>query len=1676
MIALIAIQRSDVQNWLAQKAVAALEKKLGTTVAVKKVDIGFFNKLNLHGFLLKDEQKDTLVYAGNLQLKVSDFIIYKKSKPIISYIGLEDAYVNLYRCDDSTKYNYDFISEKLFPPTVEKEKVIANEPEKKSATKGTGQEFDLKKIVLKNVRVKSIDTWFGQNLIAHVGNFTGKISNFNTTTKVVDLDGIDLKNTHIAFADYQGKKPYKAKNDTIDTTPFNPDDWKINLSNFDFEAGSFSYQRNFHVSTPGLFDERHIDAKDINISLKDIAINKDTLIAQLKNISLKERSGFEIKKLQAQLSLSPIKTSLKNLELVTNRSQLKNSYEMHYQRFPDFNDYIEKVKMKAALVESHVDIRDIAYFGPGILNLSFQKCIIKNAKVEGTVTDLRCEAIDIKVGNSEVKGNLSMKGLPDINKTFIQFTNGQLITTGKELVQLVPAVKNKAINWNTVSKVNYQGAFKGYIDNFFVDGLLTTNLGKIQSNINLQLPKGGEPVYTGTIDAQEFKLRQLIPGQPIEILTLKGDISGKSFDLKKLNSTFKGTVREIRTPDYAFTNVQIDGRVQDQIFEGKILSRDPNINVDFDGLFDFNMDKPDAQRKYKGNITTRNLQLSNFIKSPPVDNITLQGRVDGAGYDLKNINANFEGLVASIKTPTYTFQKIKINGNVNGKKFDGIIKADDPNLAMDFNGKFDFSSPTPIYKLKTKLVRFDLKALGITSEPISGSAYMDLNFNGSNLENFNGTAQLYQVHLENRDKIVNLDSALLKSITDGKNRTLDLKSSAADAYIAGEFKLNDIYKGVQLYLANYLPSYITRPSNVPLQKFDYELHTKDIGPLLETFLPDLKGCNNLNASGKLDMYSKAFVLNLDAPNFSYQKLTMNDIHLTSVGDNNALQLNANLGNILSDNKLIIPSAIVSSTLGEDTAVLNIKSASDEFQVKDAELQVKGFAQNKKLFVQVLPSSFYFKDGKWDLYSTDYVVIDGKNIYANKLMLSNGNQKIALKTTGDSNQHVEAIVQEINLHDVANFIDTSIEIKGFATGKLVLNNYATKRFYSGDIETSELVYGKDSIGKLTADLDFDEEAKVIRIGEKSGLTYQGNFTPFSGIIDIKPAVPTLDLEATANGVPVKLLESLWGNFISNTTGTASGDMKVTGPVDNYYLDGELDIKDVKSKINYLGVTYSIPTGKVIITSDLIDFGKTTLYDELGNQAKLVGNITHHNFTDIIFDIQINSNKKPFLFLKTTELDNDLYYGTIIASGVVNITDRVDDIKMDVMGTTQKGTNLTLPIKSSFNGGTYDYISFKNRGLTAADSLLATKKKISDSKFNLDILLKATPDAKMSIVLDPTTGEEIKGVGEGDINMKIDLDNTFAMSGEYVITEGQYVFGFRNLLKKEIDIQPGGTIVWERDPLKAKLNLVATYSKTIPILPLLDASQLSSAELVQARTPIPTNVNILLKGEMLAPDISFNIEQPSNNDINNPAYKELMALRANPSELLTQSIYVIFLNGFRGRNSAINVQGSLLNNASDLVSSTLSSIVSNIIKVKNLDVNIIYQNINDLSSSTDQLKFGGSYKTDRWAVTINNNVNHYRGAAAGQKTQASLAATNFDIQYLVTPDGRFRISAFRNSFTDPVSGNNAQTNNKGGVGLLYRKSFNSFSMKNIAPMSYDNSDTVPQETMLNDSTRKEGKGSD
>ena len=180
------INYSPVQTWLARRAARVLSDRLETRVSVANLKVGFLNSLLVQGVYIEDKKKDTILYAGEIAVRITDWFIFK-DKPVLHYVSLKDAYAHLYREADSKDWNYDFIAEAF------------STPQTKENPEGKPFEFDLEKVKLENVRFHMDDRWIGEDMYYDIGTANINSDGLNFKNKTINVKSIEISRSQVAL-------------------------------------------------------------------------------------------------------------------------------------------------------------------------------------------------------------------------------------------------------------------------------------------------------------------------------------------------------------------------------------------------------------------------------------------------------------------------------------------------------------------------------------------------------------------------------------------------------------------------------------------------------------------------------------------------------------------------------------------------------------------------------------------------------------------------------------------------------------------------------------------------------------------------------------------------------------------------------------------------------------------------------------------------------------------------------------------------------------------------------------------------------------------------------------------------------------------------------------------------------------------------------------------------------------------------------------------------------------------------------------------------------------------------------------------------------------------------------------------------------------------------------------
>ncbi|MGI9137941.1 MAG: translocation/assembly module TamB domain-containing protein, partial [Sediminibacterium sp.] len=449
--------------------------------------------------------------------------------------------------------------------------------------------------------------------------------------------------------------------------------------------GKFNIESGFESPVP-YFDGAHIKIHDLNAKMYNVQLQEDTIRAKV-NLSLKERSGFEIKKLNTQFKLTPSIMEFADLSLKTNNSFIGPYYAMQFNSFKkDFNNYMQKVTMKAHLENSLISIDDIAYFTPTLKNIH-QK-IKLSFHFKGTVNNFETNDLLAFYNNSNIKGSFSMKGLPDLRNTQIDFNNVTSSTNYKDLSNWLPALKNiKDLQFEKLGKVLFAGNFKGTVYDFITKGAFNTDLGNVNTEIRLQFPIDKEPSYEGMLKTTHFNAGKLLDIQSLGLINFNGKIKGSSFNLNKQKTNIQGNIDSILWNNYNYSNITTNGDIQKGAYNGTLRIKDPNINFISNIEVDFNHVKPKINAV--GDLQNTNLKELGFSNNKIQLTGLLDINFDGDSIDnfmgyAKFYNGQLKGEKSIVR-----FDSITLQSSVEkGIKYLRLASDD---ISADISGKFNIS-------------------------------------------------------------------------------------------------------------------------------------------------------------------------------------------------------------------------------------------------------------------------------------------------------------------------------------------------------------------------------------------------------------------------------------------------------------------------------------------------------------------------------------------------------------------------------------------------------------------------------------------------------------------------------------------------------------------------------------------------------------------------------------------------------------------------------------------------------------------------------------------------------------------------------------------------------------------------------------------------------------------------
>ena len=1040
----------------------------------------------------------------------------------------------------------------------------------------------------------------------------------------------------------------------------------------------------------------------------------------------------------------------------------------------------------------------------------------------------------------------------------------------------------------------------------------------------------------------------------------------------------------------------------------KVLSAKGNIETDA-GNISLQAVKNDDH--IKASVDTRGVNLGRILDNRKLG--TVVAKIDAHGT-MKHIFA--KGNIARFDYGNYDFHNIEIDGDYDMKTLRGTASIADPNVNLSVKGDYQLGSR--LYALDAAINHLRPTVLGM------------------------------KMH----DPSYSLDNISISANNKGKEGHLDIEAPFVSLYARGQYDLTTIYGSIMRLVADKLPTIpgISKHAAKGYNDFTLQANITSAEVLQRMFGLPLSLSLPVHINGNISDAEKNVNIYINAPNFSWDGSAFHDanIELNTIGD--SLRMEARISQGLPYEKAPVYRLRAAAADNNLSTLLYYANQSSKLPITgkiDARTQF--FTSNNGatgVHVTVNPSEIMLGEKKWLLNPAD-IIYRKNELTVDMLNFSHGDQHIIIngKATPQATDSIVADLKDVDVAYILNLVNFhSVDFAGKASGKAVVKSiFQTPEAYA-NLDVKDFVFENGPLGTLHAKAAYDNQEGQINI-DATAEDGPEHLTVINGYVS--PKRNYIDLGIEAHNTSLKFMENFCGSFLNNVEAWCKGKLNVVGDLKNINLVGDV-VAHGRMHMKQLGTDYTFNHLRAHAIPDDIQFEGDSIYDSHYNGkhshfALIRGGIHHKHLTRLSYDLDIDANN--FLGFDTHEFGDDTFYGTVFATGTVGIHGKSGETIIDIDATPEPHSIFVYNVASpdAISAGSFihwnDATPYIYRPYSPDSD--KDKKKDSSSDFSSDMrinfLVNTNPNLTLKLMMDDQTGDYITLNGNGVIRANYYNKGGLDMFGNYVVDHGQYKLTIQNIIKKDFDFQPGGTIAFGGDPYNAPLNLQAKY--TVNGVPLSDLSIGRSFSSNNIRVDCLMDIT----GTPGAPKVDFSMDLPT---VNSDAKQMIYSVINSQEEMNQQVLYLLGIGRFytQTKNNQTSEDASQQSQTSLAMQSLLSGTIS--------------QQINNVLSSfvnSSNWNFGANISTGNEGF---NNA-EYEGILSGRllnnrllfngqfgyrdnanATQSFIG--DFDLRYLIFPNGNLSIHVYNQTNDRYFTRNSLNTQ---GVGLIMKKDF--FNLRDL-----------------------------
>ena len=1159
-----------------------------------------------------------------------------------------------------------------------------------------------------------------------------------------------------------------------------------------------------------------------------------------------------------------------------------------------------------------------------------------------------------------------------------------------------------------------------------------------------------------TADNRQFRLKGDVALQDLShpqdayvfgtLSELTATTRGVGFLVRNLSHDYNGVPPVLERLGNVSFRGEVSGYFTDIVTYGQLHTDLGGVNMDLK----LSSDKSKGLFAYSGAVKTTDYKLGKLLANEQLGEITFNLDVHGRHVTDRLPVVELKGLIASVDYSRYRYENITLDGEYKQGGFNGKVALDDPNGSIYLNGDVNVSSRIPTFNFQAIINKLRPHDLNLTSKypDTEFSLKLRANFTGGSVDEMIGEINVDSLEFMSPEKQYFMNNMNIRASKQNNENQLRLTSEFLTASVEGKFQYHTLPASILNIMRKYLPSLILPPKK-PIEthnnfQFDIHIYNTDIlstifdipltvythstlkgyfnDPLqrlrVEGYFPRLQYKNNFIESGMILCENPSDHIRARVRLTNLKKKGAVNLSLDAQAKDDNISTTLNWGN----------SAAVTYS-GQLAAVAKF-------------LRTEGEKPLLKAMVEVKPTDIILNDTLWQIHPSQVVVDSGK-VDVNNFYFSHQDRYVRIngRLSDNPQDSVKVDLKDINMgyvFDIASISD-DVNFEGDATGTAYASGVFKKPVMNTRLFIKNFSLNQGRLGDLNIYGEWDNENRGIRL-DASIKDISTTPSRVTGIIHPLKPESGLDLNIEANELNLKFLEHYMKSIANDIKGRATGKVHFYGKFKGLNLDGAV-MTNASMNFDILNTHFAIKD-TILLAPTGLTFNNIHISDMEGHSGRMNGYLHFQHFKNLNYRFEIQANN--MLVMNTKESTDMPFYGTVYGTGNALLTgNAIQGLDVNVAMTTNRNSIFTYINGSVASATSNQFIKFvdKTPRRTIQDSIqiisyyeqLQQKRQEAEEEqktdIRLNILVDATPDATMKIIMDPVAGDYISGKGTGNIRTEFYNKGDVKMFGSYQINQGVYKFSLQEVIRKDFVIKNGSTITFNGAPLDANLDIQASY--TVNSASLNDLIPEESSSIIQ-QPNVKVNCIMNLSGILVRPTIKLGIELPNERD-------EVQTLVRNyistEEQMNMQILYLLGIGKFYTEDARNNQNSNVMSSVlSSTLSGQLNNALSQVFETNNWNIGT---NLSTGDKGWTDMEVEGilSGQLLNNRLLINGNFGYRDNPMANTNFVG-----DFEAEWLINRSGDIRLKAYNETNDRYYTKTNLTTQ---GVGIMYKKDFNKWS---------------------------------